>query len=357
MLELVAQVDPMALPVWAVLLLSAAMYPLGFMLGAPCSACCCKPCNKCTHGYSTTNGCYFPDILTALAFEFSHFGSLTQTPTSENWTCMQIPTGALPKVSLDYFYAEICIRTLDGPFPPDIDECGCLLSCSFGAQIRISLVFDGNPHFTLLSNLFVGAFGDCSQTSASLQPLGAVSFAVWEEEYPYPEEIESIVEYFENLPLTGFLTANACECGPCCTGEPYEPAECEDNVPLAQCQSDYQVWKGVGAVCDEVNCSSGACCTGSACVAVLDENSCPDASYFAGQSCEPNPCIGACCDYWVPDGCSQTFSNDCAGYYWQFGDCEGVCDPPLGSCVVNGVCTETFQGDCTGVWSEAVRCP
>lgn len=48
MLELIAQVEPMSLPLWAVLAFSAAMYPLGFMLGAPCSACCGEVCSNLT---------------------------------------------------------------------------------------------------------------------------------------------------------------------------------------------------------------------------------------------------------------------------------------------------------------------
>lgn len=40
--------DVMFLPIWATLLFAASMYPVGFMLGAPCSRCC--GCNLCTGG-------------------------------------------------------------------------------------------------------------------------------------------------------------------------------------------------------------------------------------------------------------------------------------------------------------------
>lgn len=43
MLELLAQVDPMAIPLWAVVLFAAGMYPIGIMLGSDCSPC----CNRC----------------------------------------------------------------------------------------------------------------------------------------------------------------------------------------------------------------------------------------------------------------------------------------------------------------------
>lgn len=45
MLEFLANVDPMSLPLWAVLVFAAGMYPVGLMLGAPCSPCCgCELC-------------------------------------------------------------------------------------------------------------------------------------------------------------------------------------------------------------------------------------------------------------------------------------------------------------------------
>lgn len=48
MLELLAaieQVDPVALPLWGLFLYALALYPLGLMLGAECSVCCCPVCN------------------------------------------------------------------------------------------------------------------------------------------------------------------------------------------------------------------------------------------------------------------------------------------------------------------------
>lgn len=48
MLELLAQVDPMALPLWAVLLFSASMFPIGILL--PCGRCCFPPCSTCETG-------------------------------------------------------------------------------------------------------------------------------------------------------------------------------------------------------------------------------------------------------------------------------------------------------------------
>ncbi len=49
MLELLAQVDPLAAVLGGLWLFAAGMFPLGFMLGAPCSAC-CNSCELCTEG-------------------------------------------------------------------------------------------------------------------------------------------------------------------------------------------------------------------------------------------------------------------------------------------------------------------
>ncbi len=44
--------DPVALPLWCIAIMAAAMYPVGFMIGRPCSNCCgqSQPCGVCTEG-------------------------------------------------------------------------------------------------------------------------------------------------------------------------------------------------------------------------------------------------------------------------------------------------------------------
>lgn len=49
MLELLAQVDPLAAMMGGLWLFAAGMFPVGFMLGSPCSAC-CNPCELCAEG-------------------------------------------------------------------------------------------------------------------------------------------------------------------------------------------------------------------------------------------------------------------------------------------------------------------
>jgi autotransporter-associated beta strand protein len=44
---MIESLDPITLPLYAVALYAAAMYPLGVMLGSECSACCCAKCTGC----------------------------------------------------------------------------------------------------------------------------------------------------------------------------------------------------------------------------------------------------------------------------------------------------------------------
>lgn len=42
MFEVVGSIDPPALPLWAGLIVAVLLYPIGLMIGAPCSTCCCR---------------------------------------------------------------------------------------------------------------------------------------------------------------------------------------------------------------------------------------------------------------------------------------------------------------------------
>ena len=52
MFELLATVDPFAALLGSLWLFAAGMFPVGFMLGSSCSACCGgeEPCSACTQG-------------------------------------------------------------------------------------------------------------------------------------------------------------------------------------------------------------------------------------------------------------------------------------------------------------------
>ena len=69
----------------------------------------------------------------------------------------------------------------------------------------------------------------------------------------------------------------------------------------------------------------GACCFGETCEDDYTQVDCENASgeYMGdGSDCDPNPCVGACCQ---PDGsCDLTLEEDCTGTYHGDGT---VCDP------------------------------
>ncbi len=82
---------------------------------------------------------------------------------------------------------------------------------------------------------------------------------------------------------------------------------------------------------DGCPCCCGACCTGDDCV-VNTKAECDALGGTwegGGTTCDPDPCLGACCDtvppYGDPPGtCTQTYEDDCTGVQWT----QGVpCDP------------------------------
>jgi hypothetical protein len=66
----IQSVDPPSLVLWGMFAFAAGMYPIGFMLGSSCSACCGQPCSACTEGS-------LPDTVTVT---FSGFTDQTPGP-------------------------------------------------------------------------------------------------------------------------------------------------------------------------------------------------------------------------------------------------------------------------------------
>lgn len=49
-IDFLASIEPASIPLLAVFAFALSLYPLGLMLGAPCSPCCSKPCDECVEG-------------------------------------------------------------------------------------------------------------------------------------------------------------------------------------------------------------------------------------------------------------------------------------------------------------------
>jgi hypothetical protein len=99
--------DPTAIPLWGIALLSLCMYPLGFMLGAPCSRCCAQ-CSDCAVGSlprtltvtlnNMPNASRGPDLI-AVQVE-SCFGSGAQIRVLEPGGYPDTDTGPLSEVEV-----------------------------------------------------------------------------------------------------------------------------------------------------------------------------------------------------------------------------------------------------------------
>jgi hypothetical protein len=142
MIEFLASIDPVSLPVVAALLFSLTLYPLGLMLGSSCSPCCDAPCTQCETGKLpdtvtvTFDG--YPDVGPAFDALFVSFDSCygfgaTATPTTAGGeiTAITVTDGGSGYATLARVEPTI---TADGPggsgaditvtLSEEEDECG-----------------------------------------------------------------------------------------------------------------------------------------------------------------------------------------------------------------------------------------
>jgi hypothetical protein len=148
MIEFLASIDPVSLPVVAALLFSLTLYPLGLMLGSSCSPCCDTPCTQCETGKLpdtvtvTFDG--YPDVGPAFDALFvsltSCYGSgATATPTTAGGviTAITVTNGGSGHATLARVEPTI---TADG-------------SGGSGADITVTLTEDedecGLPYWTI----------------------------------------------------------------------------------------------------------------------------------------------------------------------------------------------------------------
>jgi hypothetical protein len=197
MLDLIAaisSVDPPSFVAWLVLACAAGMYPVGLMLGAPCSPCCgeCKCEPICTSGTTKT-----------VAATLSNFGDLSgtyymkQVETSPVKFRLEFCTSCLPygrcSILLDYYpcEAEFWIqashvpgRLQNGQFQPEpgftealtyraspASECAQTFTAEHRLDPEKVLAFATPAVCTVTaeSAISVAAFQDCTTTTNAVQ--------------------------------------------------------------------------------------------------------------------------------------------------------------------------------------------
>ena len=319
MLQFLANVDPVSLPMWAVLLLSFAMYPLGFLFGA-CSDCCdeCpEECSKCARAYSGTAGdgpC--SDIDTGntsiqITGGTSQSGTVTNRRTSTQLeSYVDLPFSCKKNDQTGVLTYTFTLRAYligNWRYEQDSvnDNCGCRSCCSnlFRAYVRLfgktGLPFNYgnfasepvffNPTITLC---------ECSEDSGTvvIQLNAITDFASFSELF-LDDCQDKFNDWLSGIQFTfTFSGVPTCECGACCEAD----GSCE-VTPEFYCDATNRrvwydfggpevEWQGVGTTCDPNPCPQpGACCDGGECSQTLEEN-CGGVFQGEGTTCDPSPC-------------------------------------------------------------------
>lgn len=248
MLEFFAAVDPMTLPVWAVLLLSAAMYPLGFMLGAPCSACCdeCKITRCHFHdydGYLCRPIIDYPSVSAVISID-------GHTKTVDDYEGISYDAGTsivhipiepgcvINRINYDYLveveYEEILCKQKA--------EVSCKYYVIFRARAYCQ---DSVFEFGSTRALWFQS-KECVANNITTA-LNEIVF----NPYTQLDEVPEVLDYLANVTKFASISYSACACGACCSDDP-PGTSCEDNVAEHLCRG-YSWLEGVD--CDPDPCT------------------------------------------------------------------------------------------------------
>lgn len=287
MIDFLASVDPMTLPLWAVVLFAASMYPMGFLFGV-CSECCCSA-NRC-HFHECCGGyaCRPLPEYDSIAIEIVIDGiSYSIVDYETNW--YRVGTKEV-SFSIMHNGMERNIREIEYWYlansHPVGNQCDPIsgVECQYTIQFRAVLIYDGADSLPTVETETINWFsnGECAAKSDTIS-LGPF---LWQSAGAAADEYLSVVAG------SAFIEYDACKCGACCEAVVDDgPAGCSENIVQHLCNGDQQLWKGEGTTCNSVNCNSGACCTYEhTCTQVFSQDFC-SGTYFDGVDCDPNPCV------------------------------------------------------------------
>jgi hypothetical protein len=324
MFQFLANVDPVSVPMWAVLLLSFAMYPLGFLFGA-CSDCCDEcpdECSRCNRAHSGSGEGQCRDI--SGNFELRIVGGNTVSGTFYNgFSNQNISSLVLPftceESSFEGFGPPVVwsfrleIEPRDAfPLRSLSDECNCISCCDLHPRVRIRLwhisgILSGiDRNFAPETSTLYSFLGDATNSiSMALCECSEDGVANTMSLQAYanlmPDRYSSgcrglLAEWISEQSLELVISdVDPCECGACCINGTCDSNQteyyCEDNgVWFDEKFRRAGVWQGVGTDCDPNPCPQpGACCDGGECSQTLEEN-CGGVFQGEGTTCDPNPC-------------------------------------------------------------------
>jgi hypothetical protein len=305
MLDLLAVIaaDPLSASAWAILLLAGGMYPVGFMLGASCSACCnpSVPCT-CTHFANGEINDTYRCPYTGWTIQFSSGGS---TGTGH------LPADGNPhSLDSDLSLSFSAIAEIDEEFSAVTSGAGCsgalietvgagCEGCSYQVWLRCAglWTWDGGDQgfdfylkyqpYNFVAEANDLTFVSCQDTSKTaaftsdktvLEMLGG--------------DAGNLFDVVTALEISITLSREACECFTCCRNSEIDSMQCEELVAANLCSERF---RSDGA-CGVDACQGGACCAGDGCHIAYDEQQCLEATsntgvwQGAGTTCDPDPC-------------------------------------------------------------------
>ncbi len=165
---------------------------------------------------------------------------------------------------------------------------------------------------------------------------GATRMRVIEEYNAYPADACSGATYGETEDYTVFV-GDPPEYGACCVAE---VCYFDDDPPMNQeaCDLLGGFYHGDGSDCDPNPCVGACCDTLTGTCTVVTEAACTGVYQGDGTDCDPNPCVGACCDP-VTGDCALTTEGFCSGVYQGDGtECDpNPCPQPAPECPIDSL--------------------
>jgi hypothetical protein len=300
--------DPLSASAWAILLLAGGMYPVGFMLGAPCSACCNSPPVPCTcthfangNNQGDTYNC--PETGWTIKFASGDSHVTGHFPANGNFypfygygflqIIFQARREDLPGSAFAAFCSDalievtgngcegcsyqVWLRCYGGRWTLDDDYTGDLLE---GPEFTFTLKYNAEAN----DLNFVGC-QDTQKTAAFTSDKTVLEMA-------YNDPAGNLFDVVTALGISITLSREKCECFTCCKNSEIDSMQCEESVAANLCPERF---RGGGA-CGVNACKGGACCAEDGCHIAYDQQQCLEATSNTGvwkgdgTTCDPDPC-------------------------------------------------------------------
>jgi autotransporter-associated beta strand protein len=335
---MIESLDPITLPLFAVALYAAAMYPLGAMLGSSCSSCCgcpkCTGCNCCGEDYSKPTGfCCEGEWRLSGSCCGGEFRTTEEEEGGEccddNWyttgggTCCKVPTVPLA-FSSTFGGVEACNALARGK----------IILTDGRTTIAAVLQHGGSGYARVVDEVVEVA----TVTIISLNNLSGTyaTLSATIDDDPESETFGQITALTIDNPGGGYVHWFA----------PPQDHYFPDSEEGECCGNDWRT--GEGTCCNKVWYPA--------------DDECPEGKVFVTKSAT---CCGCVADeVYDPEAEEMVPTLDNLGLvdcplcgvesfpYAKFDEFEADRGPMGRCCLPGGVCNYTFEDDCEGTWED-----